>query len=244
MPPNAAGIQLFAQAGDVDGQGVVVDEAVAVPQALHERVAADRRAAVLHQREQYAALVLGKLQLFAFVQQHALPRVQRRPPVRKRVGGAREGVRAAQQRADFRDHHVHVEGLGDVVVPAHGHCHDHVHAPGIGGDEHNRGRGNTPDPLAPVIAAVTGQGDVHQRKLRRRAAKHALHVADVVADEGAVAPLRKPGSQQAGDGRVVLHDHDGEHALTPAMINPEFLIIIAADEFSRNTTCTKPFFKL
>ena len=120
-------LQLFAQAGDVYRQRVLVDEGVALPQAGHERLAADQAAAVLEQGGQDAIFVFGELDGSVTAGDDAVAGIEQHPAVAYEIGLTGIVVGAAQQRLYLGHEHRQIERLGDKVVAAGADGHDDVH---------------------------------------------------------------------------------------------------------------------
>ena len=134
--------ELLAQTADEDLDGVGIAVEILVVEMLDDLAARDDPPRVMHQIGEQPIFVAGQLDRDAVDGHAAGARVEPDRAgdelARRMAGGA------AQQRADAREHFLHVEGLGDVVVGA-GVEALHLVAPAIArGEDQHRHRSGPP----------------------------------------------------------------------------------------------------
>ena len=98
----------------VDGAALALE--AGIPHALHDDVAGDHNAVVLHQQLEQLELLIGQLHRLAVHIHHALFAVERHVAAGHQALLRPAG--AAQKRLHARDHLHHAERLGDIIVRA------------------------------------------------------------------------------------------------------------------------------
>ena len=123
---QARPLQLPAEPGHVDGEGVLIHVGVGLPQTLHEGFPAHDFPLLLQKGLENAAFIFGQGQPPAPVQKGGCRRIQNGSPVLQGRLRRAEVVGPAQQSLNLGREHIQVEGLGQEVVASQVHGHDDV----------------------------------------------------------------------------------------------------------------------
>ena len=199
--PQPCFLELFADTGNVDRQGVVIDEAL-------PSITTGPGSALPGIQGSFCAQTESRRIRNSFLDRDSFSPLyssasllQIRHPHRPawswlEVAGrsyARRSTAPILAVASF-----HAEGLAMKIISAHAQRHHLVHLVGGGGEEYNGHPADLPDLGAPVIAAEIGEGDVHRHQIRlclfkflRMTCAKLLHIGRLGSSSGSARPVRR-----------------------------------------------------
>lgn len=175
--------QFPAQAGNIYGQCVVVNEAVTFPESCHERISGNCLASVLEKNLQNAELIFGKGDIVAVPGQGTAGRIEESTFVFQYISGSPEGIGAAENGLYFGSQDIHVKWFCNKIIGAAAHCHDHIHVIGSGGNKDDRYLRDSADFLTPVKTIVKWQLQIQQDELRIETGKFLYNIGKSCAQE-------------------------------------------------------------
>ncbi len=127
-----------------------------------------------------------------------------------------EVIGAAEKGLYFGNEHAEIKGLCNKIVAPHIHGHDNIHIVGHGREKHHRHLTFLPDELAPVVAVIEGEGNVHQHQLGIVLMKFLQHIMEILCAGGLQSPGANVAANLLSDGVVIFHDKDTIHNQSPA----------------------------
>src|SRR4051794_17882297 len=200
------GLELAAQVGDEDLDGVRRRERVVAPDVLEQPLARDDDALVAHEVLQQLELALGELDDAVAAPDLVRVGVQREVRNDQRGGAARRP--AAQQRAQAGQQLLALEGLEQVVVGARVQALDARLQRVAGGEHEDRHVVGLAQPAGHVHAVELGQPEVEDDEVGHEVVGRAEGRLAVGGDARLVALEAQRALQDLGDVLVVLDDED------------------------------------
>ena len=203
--------QFPAQAGNIYGQCVVINEAVTFPESCHERISGNCIAGVLEKNLQNAEFIFGKRDIVAVLGQGTAGRIEDSTFVFQYISGSPEGIGAAENGLYFGSQDIHVKWFCNKIIGAAAHCHDHIHVIGSGGNKDDRYLRDSADFLTPVKTIVKWQLQIQQDELRIETGKFLYNIGKILCAGDIISPGTEILFQKVCDDLIVFDDKNTVH---------------------------------